>query len=76
VLDLSDFQKTSSGFDIKDNFKDGLQGRSKVKRSPKRQRKKLGAGHGRATPHTAVLQQQEGRTVRPTTTHGCAWARA
>ena len=63
ISDLSDFQEKFSDFDRKDKFKDGLQGRSEIKRSSKRQRKKLGAGYDRAAPRPAVLQWQKGRTV-------------
>jgi len=61
---LFDFQEKCSYFDRKNNFTDGSQGRLEVKRGPKRQRNKLGAGHGRATAthsRAAVAEKTHGQ---------------
>jgi len=50
MSDLSYFHERFSGFDGKDSFKDGLQGKIEVERSPKSRRKKLGKDHDRAPP--------------------------
>ena len=61
--DLSYFQERPSGVDRKDSFKDELQGRIKVERSPKTPREPDAKGHDRAARGIASTAATYGLAV-------------